>query len=302
MNNNIPFDIDFSFKSPQRILRKAKTYAKKSLGQHFLNQPNIARSIIEKSCISNVDTIIEIGPGLGALTFPLAKHSKHVYGVDLDQKLLNLLSEELKTKHIQNVSLIHGDILYLPFDSILSQHEKKYKVMGNLPYHISSQILVKLVKERKNIDKAVVMLQKEMAERIQSPPGSKAYGRLSVMVQYCASVKPLITIKGSDFFPRVNVDSQVIQLCFHQKIENQACDENFLFQTIKAAFGKRRKTLKNALSRSDFHFNADTIIEALNKIDIDPQRRAETLSVKDFVCLSNILKRAHSQKVGNLFS
>jgi len=292
MNNFQP--IDLSFQSPQRLLKKVKRFAKKSLGQHFLNQPNIANAIVEKSEISGSKTIIEIGPGLGALTVPLARHSKHVYGIDIDQNLLSLLSEELRKKNINNVSLIHSDILKISLNDVMALHnDEKCIVMGNLPYHISSQIIVKLIKERNNIEQAVVMLQKEMAERIQSPPGSKAYGRLSVMVQYCGFVSPLISIKGRDFFPRVTVDSQVLCIKFYKNIEHQADDESFLFKTIKAAFGKRRKTLKNALISSELNYNATVITQTLKEIGIDPQRRAETLSVKEFVCLSNALTKLH---------
>ncbi|MBF0452698.1 MAG: ribosomal RNA small subunit methyltransferase A [Candidatus Magnetomorum sp.] len=288
MNTLKPFELPL--KSPQAILRKAHRFAKKSLGQHFLNHPDIAQAIVQKSGISSSDHIIEIGPGLGALTLPLARLAKQVHAIDLDQHLLSLLSEELEKKEVTTVNLIHGDILRVPFDTITAQKDDaQWLVMGNLPYHISSQIIVKLIKERKMITQAVVMLQKEMAERIQSPPGSKAYGRLSVMVQYCASVSPLMTIKGCDFFPRVNVDSQVIRIQFHQTIDHPVKDENFLFQIIKAAFGKRRKTLKNALSNSALPYTAEMITNVLQKVGINPQRRAETLSVDDFVNLSNAL-------------
>jgi len=295
-------ELELIFKSPKHILRRARQYAKKSLGQHFLSHPDIAKNIIQKSGVSSSDKVIEIGPGLGALTIPLSKFSKHIYAIDLDQKLLSLLSEDINNKGITNVDLIHGDILKVPLDPIITNNQflnssdGKWIIMGNLPYHISSQIIVKLIKERKSFEQAVVMLQKEMAERIQSPPGSKAYGRLSVMTQYCASVKPLMTIKGCDFFPRVNVDSQVIIINFHKKIPYPVEDENYLFQIIKAAFGKRRKTLKNSLSSSGLAFSSKKVVDVLQQAGVDPQRRAETLSVEEFSNISNLFFKQQSMK------
>jgi len=285
----IPFEIQ---KNPRTLLNKARRHAKKSLGQHFLNHPDIAHEIVQLSGTTHLDQIIEIGPGLGALTIPLCKHAHKVYAIDIDTHLLDLLSIELDKKEIKNVQLIHADILKVPFDTIISQHpslpeaKSNWVVMGNLPYHISSQIIVKLIKERQGISHAVVMLQKEMAERIQSAPGSKAYGRLSVMLQYCSNINTLIEIKGSDFFPKVKVDSQVLQITFHHQIDLPVDDENALFRVVKAAFGKRRKTINNAL-RSGLSYDDAKVTWALKHACIDPIRRAETLSVNDFVNLTN---------------
>ena len=285
-----PFEIPLQH--PRTILQKARRYAKKSLGQHFLYHPNIAHEIVKKSGITRMDHVIEIGPGLGALTWPLCKYANKVFAIDIDLQILDLLSTELENKRITNVELIHGDILKFPFESVISQNDfraekqGRWIVMGNLPYHISSQIIVKLIKERQGVSQAVVMLQKEMAERIQSLPGSKSYGRLSVMLQYCSHIKSLIQIKGNDFFPRVKVDSQVIQIHFNKKIDLPVYDENALFKIVKAAFGKRRKTINNAL-RGGLSYDASQISEALHQAGIDPIRRAETLSVNDFVNLTN---------------
>jgi len=277
----------FSLQNPRIILHQAKKYAKKALGQHFLMQSDIARSMVEQADICETDQIIEIGPGLGALTVHLSRQSNTVYAIDLDASLLALLSIELEKIGIDNVNLIHGDILKVSLDSVISENtDARWIVMGNLPYHISSQIIVKLIKERKYISQAVVMLQKEMADRIQSPPGSKAYGRLSVMLQYCARIHPLMQISGNDFFPRVKVDSQVIQIQFLDHVDPAVYDENALFKVVKAAFGKRRKTIVNAL-RSGLTCDADFITDALVKVGIDPRCRAESISVNDFVRLTN---------------
>ena len=286
----IPFEM--SPKNPRSMLQKANRYAKKSLGQHFLNQPDIANEIVQLSGITHMDQVIEIGPGLGALTLPLCKCAKKVFAIDIDSHLLELLATELNKKNIANVDLLHEDILKMPFDTVIAQNnflpdtQGRWIVMGNLPYHISSQIIVKLIKERQFFSQAVVMLQKEMAERIQSEPCSKAYGRLSVMLQYCSTIKKLIDIKGNDFFPRVKVDSQVIMIEFHNKIDCPVHDEKALFSVVKAAFGKRRKTINNAL-RSGLFCDASMITEALKQAGIDPIRRAETLRVHEFVNLTN---------------
>jgi len=285
----IPFEIQ---KNPRALLNKAHRQAKKSLGQHFLYHPDIAQDMVRQSGITKMDQVIEIGPGLGALTFPLCQCAKKVIAIDVDAHLLDLLSTELDKKNISNVALIHGDILKLPFETICAQNtftpekQGQWVVMGNLPYHISSQIIVKLIKERQGISQAIVMLQKEMSERIQSAPGCKAYGRLSVMLQYCSKIKPLIEIKGNHFFPRVKVDSQVIQIRFRHTIDVPVHDENALFKVVKAAFGKRRKTIYNAL-RGGLSYDAAIIKDALNQAGIAPIRRAETLSVNDFVNLTN---------------
>jgi 16S rRNA (adenine1518-N6/adenine1519-N6)-dimethyltransferase len=287
----IPFAIQ---NNPRTILQKAHRHAKKSLGQHFLYHPDIAHNMVKQSGITKMDQVIEIGPGLGALTLPLCQYAKKVVAIDVDAHLLDLLSTELDKKEISNIELIHGDILKVPFATIYSQsncmaeNQGRWVVMGNLPYHISSQIIVKLIKERQGISQAIVMLQKEMAERIQSAPGCKTYGRLSVMLQYCAQIKSLIEIKGNNFFPRVKVDSQIIQIHFHDTIDLPVHNESALFKVVKAAFGKRRKTINNAL-RGGLSCDASIIKNALNQAGIDPIRRAETLSVNDFVNLTNTL-------------
>jgi 16S rRNA (adenine1518-N6/adenine1519-N6)-dimethyltransferase len=159
--------------------------------------------------------------------------------------------------------------------------------MGNLPYNISSQVIVKLIHARQYVDRAVLMLQKEMAQRICAGPGSKTYGRLSVMLQYCATARELMQVKAAQFFPAPKVDSTVIGIRFSAPPPFPAIDEALLFRVIKAAFGKRRKTLRNALSQSDLQLDPATCETLLTQAGIDPTRRAETLSVAEFVRLSN---------------
>jgi 16S rRNA (adenine1518-N6/adenine1519-N6)-dimethyltransferase len=162
-------------------------------------------------------------------------------------------------------------------------------VLGNLPYNISSQVIVQLIHARSRIDRAVLMLQKEMAQRICAGPGSKDYGRLSVMLGYCAHTQVLMQVRAPVFFPAPKVDSSVVSIRFASPPPFSADDEALLFRVVKAAFGKRRKTLRNALSQSDLNLKPSICEHLLDKAQIDPMRRAERLSVEEFVRLSNVI-------------
>jgi 16S rRNA (adenine1518-N6/adenine1519-N6)-dimethyltransferase len=275
--------------SPKRLLNTSDLRAKKSLGQNFLTDLSTAKMIVEKSHLEPDDMVLEIGAGLGALTIPVAKTVRHVHAVEKDSSLVPILENQLSSSHVTNVTILNQNILNLNFKELFEKSGKKFIVMGNLPYNISSQVLVYLLKNRHFVKEATLMFQKELAERISAPPGSKDYGRLSVMLQYCATVKTLTDIKANVFFPRPKVDSSVIKVRFHEQLHFPASDEKFLFDVIKAAFGKRRKTLKNALSQSQLPLKSQEVLTSLEISGIDPFRRAETLSVEEFVQLANML-------------
>jgi 16S rRNA (adenine1518-N6/adenine1519-N6)-dimethyltransferase len=275
--------------SPKRLLNISDLRAKKSLGQNFLTDLSTAKMIVEKSHLEPDDMVLEIGAGLGALTIPVAKTVRHVHAVEKDNSLVPILENQLSASNVNNVTILNQNILNLNFQELFEKSGKKFIVMGNLPYNISSQVLVYLIKNRHFVDEAILMFQKELAERISAPPGSKDYGRLSVMLQYCATVKILTDIKANVFFPRPKVDSSVIKVRFHEPLHFPASDEKFLFDVIKAAFGKRRKTLKNALSQSQLPLKSQEVLTGLEISGIDPFRRAETLSVEEFVHLANTL-------------
>ncbi|CAN2042362.1 Ribosomal RNA small subunit methyltransferase A [Candidatus Magnetomoraceae bacterium gMMP-15] len=279
----------FKHQNPKIKLWDAKLRPQKKLGQNFISDPSIPELILKRSQIKPDSVILEIGAGLGALTFPLASSAQHVFAVEKDIHLINLLKKEILEQGINNVTLIERDILKLDIRALAKETGKSILVMGNLPYNISSQILIKLLKDRNIIDRAILMFQKEMARRLVSPPGQKDYGRLSVLVQYCADVKTLLTLGGSHFYPRVSIDSEVILIKFKDNFLCTACDEDFFFQVVKAGFGQRRKTLKNALAGSALPLDGDIAIKLLKQANIDPIRRAETLEVCEFVRLSNIL-------------
>lgn len=276
--------------SPRTLLGAYEMHAKKQLGQNFLVDPAIPSMIVAQSGLGPEDVVLEIGAGLGALTIASARVAEKIYAVERDRSLVPLLRSELLVAGVADrVEILEGDILRVDLPPLAEKHGRKLRVMGNLPYNISSQILIWLVRARNHADKGVFMLQKELAERIAAPPGSRDYGRLSAVIQYCATVKRLTSVGSGQFFPRPKVDSEVIEISFAGKPERAAKNEDFLFAVIKAAFGQRRKNLKNALTGSQLGMTPEIILSALSEASIDHHRRAETLTIAEFVTLSDIL-------------
>jgi 16S rRNA (adenine1518-N6/adenine1519-N6)-dimethyltransferase len=275
--------------SPRTLLAAWQIHAKKQLGQHFLENPAVAEMIADRCRVMPEDVVLEIGAGLGALTIPAARIAKKVYAVEKDRQIISLLKAELITNNLLNVVIIENDILRVSIEKIAEKANRKILVLGNLPYNISSQVLIKLIKARNAVSRAILMFQKELAQRITAQPGCKEYGRLTVMLNYCAEIKKVADVKASQFFPRPKVDSEVLEITFKDR-PKYSDDEEFLCRVIKAAFGQRRKNLKNALAGSEFNISNKTSKKALENAGIDPTRRAETLSVEEFVRLSNMLK------------
>lgn len=275
--------------SPRALLTAWNIQAKKQLGQNFLNDPNVARAIVNQAVIGDDDVVLEIGPGLGALTLPAAKAANRVIGVDKDGRIIGLLRTELLAAGVENVEVREADILRVDLASIFREAGRPLVVMGNLPYNISSQVVIQLIHARACVRRAVLMLQKEMAQRICAGPGSKAYGRLSVMLGYCATMQVLMQVRAAQFFPAPKVDSTVVGIRFSDRPPFAADDEALLFRVVKAAFGKRRKTLRNALAQSDLNLDPGTCEQLLVNARIDPMQRAESLPVSGFVRLSNVI-------------
>jgi 16S rRNA (adenine1518-N6/adenine1519-N6)-dimethyltransferase len=271
--------------SPKTLLRAWNIKAKKQLGQHFLVDPSTAEMIVKRAKISSKDIVLEIGAGLGALTIPVARAAAKVYAVEKDRQLCDLLKTELLASNVANVSIIPENILQLDYASIAERYSRALVVLGNLPYNISSQVLVQLIRCRNLVSRAILMFQKELAHRIIAHPGNKEYGRLTVMLRYCADIKPVATINASAFFPAPKVASEIIEIKFKAKPDYPQHDESLLFKVIKAAFGNRRKTLKNALAASELRIDPKSAWQALDMAGIDPSRRAETLSVSEFISL-----------------
>ncbi len=273
--------------SPSTLIKTWNLRAKKEMGQNFLADRSIADKIVARSGITAEDVVLEIGAGLGSLTLPLARAARKVYAVEKDSALLPPLNHELLASGTENVILINDNILALDIAAIARTEQQPLVVMGNIPYNISSQILVQLMMTRHHLKKAGLMFQKELALRVMAAPGSKAYGRLAVMAGYCSTVDVMTEVKAACFFPKPKVDSLVIGITFKERAEPLAMDESHLFKVVKASFSKRRKTLKNALSGPILQIDAATAARELVAADIDPIRRAETLTVEEFVRLAN---------------
>jgi 16S rRNA (adenine1518-N6/adenine1519-N6)-dimethyltransferase len=278
--------------SPKVLLKAWHLRPKKKLGQHFLVDPSTAEMIVRRSRITSKDTVMEIGAGLGALTIPVAKIAGCVYAVETDSQLTPLLKNELLVHKLTNVEIIEKNILSIDIHSLAKKLDRRLIVMGNLPYNISSQVLIQLIEARQHVNRAILMFQKELARRITASPGNKDYGRLTVMLSYCAEIKSIATIAASLFYPAPKIDSEVIGVNFNILRPYPLHDETMLFEVIKAAFGNRRKTLKNALSTSGLHIDPQIAHQALTAAGIDPARRAETLAVTEFVALQISLAQA----------
>jgi 16S rRNA (adenine1518-N6/adenine1519-N6)-dimethyltransferase len=275
--------------SPSILMKTWNLRPKKEMGQNFLADRGTADKIVARSGITAGDVVLEIGAGLGSLTLPIARTARKVYAIEKDSALLPPLSNELLASGANNVLLINDNILSMDIVSIARTEQQSLVIMGNIPYNISSQILVKLMMARHHLKSAALMFQKELALRVMAMPGSKAYGRLAVMAGYCSTVNVIAEVKATRFFPKPKVDSLVIGISFKDHAEPSATDESFLFKVVKASFSKRRKTLKNALSGPILQIDAPTAARELVAAGIDPIRRAETLSVAEFVNLSNQL-------------
>jgi 16S rRNA (adenine1518-N6/adenine1519-N6)-dimethyltransferase len=278
--------------SPRTLLKAWNLKPKKHLGQSFLSDTSIARTIIARADISSQDVVLEIGAGLGALTIPLARTVKKVYAVEKDNQLIDLLKTELLANQISNCEIISGDILQMDLLQFAESGGRKITVIGNLPYNISSQVIIKLIHSRHEFERAIFMFQKELAQRIAARPGGKQYGRITAVLRYCADIRTLLFVSASAFYPPPKVDSAVIEIKFKPTTGYASHDEAMLFAVIKAAFGNRRKTLKNALAASGLRIDSQLALQALSSAGIDPSRRAETLDPADFIALEICLRRA----------
>lgn len=267
---------------------------RKSLGQNFLVDANIARKIVEKAELTPEDIVVEIGPGLGALTQELARRAGLVIALEIDRGLVAALREIVTG--IENVCLVEGDALKTDFDELVREvlgvedrgRLPGYKIVANLPYCITSPLLVHLLGNNFNIQYLVVMLQAEVAERLVARPGVKDYGTLTVFVQYFAEPRIIMRVPRTVFYPRPEVDSAVVRLVVRPQPPVDIEDREFFFRVVRAAFAQRRKTLANALRT--LTSAREPVEAALSEAGIAPLRRAETLSLEEFVRLSRSLQ------------
>lgn len=277
----------YSPKYVKEILAKYGFEFSKSLGQNFLIDGNIVRKIVEKANIGPEDYVLEIGPGIGTLTEELALKAKKVVAIELDKDLLPILDETLS--QYENVEIIHGDVLKVDLKKIIEEKldNKRVKLVANLPYYVTTPIITKLLESDLNLDSIIVMVQKEVAERMGAKAGGKEYGSLSVFVSFFSQAEIIINVPKTVFMPQPKVDSAVIKLDIKKELPD--IDRDKFFKVVKAAFSKRRKTLLNALSSYGFNIDKETIKETLEKLNIKPEVRAENLSVEDFIKISKSL-------------
>jgi 16S rRNA (adenine1518-N6/adenine1519-N6)-dimethyltransferase len=271
-------------------------HARKALGQNFLQDAAVAQAIVDRSGVGAEDIVLEIGPGLGALSFPLARKVKRLIAIEKDRELAAWLASQITDQGHENINLRTADVLKLDwmalFDEILGDEQgSRIVVFGNLPYNISSQIVVQLVEFRHRIERAVLMFQKELAERLRANPGGRDYGRLTVLLRFCANIESLLDVRAASFYPKPKVDSEVIEIRFPKPEPFPVPDEAALIRVVRAAFGNRRKTLKNSLMAGFPGVRAEDIAQTLRTIGIDPVRRAETLDITDFIRLSTAIFR-----------
>ncbi len=279
----------FSPKVTKDILDTYRFKFTKSLGQNFLIDGNILDKICEGADITKEDDVLEIGPGIGTLTQILCEKASTVVAVEIDKNLIPILSETMN--EYDNLQIINDDILKMDLHTLIKDkfNNKKIKVAANLPYYITTPIVMKLLEKRLNIDKIVVMVQKEVANRMQSAPGSKDYGALSVGVQYYAKPEIVTHVSRNVFIPKPKVDSAVIMLDIYDKPPINVNDEKTFFNVVKSAFGKRRKNIANSLSSGYIDVSKKEIKEILEKLDIDKRLRAENLSLEDFANITNAI-------------
>jgi 16S rRNA (adenine1518-N6/adenine1519-N6)-dimethyltransferase len=272
--------------SPRTLLKAWQLQPRKRLGQNFLVDPQAAAMLVDRSRLTAVDIVVEIGAGLGALTVPLAGRVAKVFAVEKDPRIVPLLKTELLVQNLTNIEILEQDFLEVDLRVLSQTCDRRLLVFGNLPYNISSQILIHLIKHRELISRAVLMFQKELARRLGAPPGRKEYGRITVMLQYCARVRTLAEMNAAQFYPKPRIDSEVLEIAFEGGPQHPDHDPQRFFSIVKAAFGKRRKTLRNALAGGGLGIDADFAGRVLNEAGIDPRRRAETLSARDYVLLA----------------
>ena len=268
----------------------------KKLGQHFLIDRNIIDKIITIAGFRASDPVLEIGPGTGALTLPLSKVVDHIVAVEKDAFLIELLKERLYEEGITNVTLINHDILRWDFHEAIPPSSTKIQVIGNLPYNISTPFLEKLIKNRGLLARAVLMFQLEVAERLTALPGGKAYGAMTLLVRYHALANTLLKVKKESFYPRPTVNSMVLSLDFKRPYPTGEVREDIFKTVVKGAFSHRRKMLFNSLKRSSSVWDTKTLLKVMGKCGIDPKRRAETLDMDEFLCLTSGLSSEIDKK------
>ncbi len=274
------------------VLQKYKFNFQKKFGQNFLIDTHVLDKIIDAAGITEEDFVLEIGPGIGTMTQYLCENAREVVAVEIDKNLIPILEDTLSD--YRNVTVINQDILKLDIPALAKEKNdgKPIKVVANLPYYITTPIIMGLFESHVPIDSITIMVQKEVADRMQVGPGTKDYGALSLAVQYYAKPEIVANVPPNCFMPRPKVGSAVIRLTRHEQCPVEVGDEKFMFRVIRASFNQRRKTLANGLNNApDIQVSKEDIAKALEELGVGASTRGETLTLEQFARLSNILKK-----------
>lgn len=273
----------------REVLRKYGIVANKRLGQNFLVSEEVISTIISKSNLSKEDLVIEIGPGLGNLTKYLLEACGKVVCIELDTKMIGILKERFYGYN--NLEIINADILKVNLNEIIGNNReyKRVKIVANLPYYITTPIIMKLLENKYDIDTITIMIQKEVAQRIVAQPGGKDYGVLTLSVKYYADSQIIADVPNTNFIPVPSVDSAVVLLDLYKEKKYEVEDEKILFSIIKGGFSQRRKLFFNAVESylKFYQVTKEEFVQILNKYHIDELRRAETLSLEQFIGIAN---------------
>lgn len=279
-------------KNTIEIIQKYEFAFQKKFGQNFLIDARVLEKIIDAAGITRDDLVLEIGPGIGTMTQYLAENARQVVAVEIDSNLIPILGETLKD--YENVLLINDDILKVDIKKLAEEYNegRPIKVVANLPYYITTPIIMGLFESGVPIDNITVMVQKEVADRMQVGPGTKDYGALSLAVQYYAKPYIVANVPPNCFIPRPNVGSAVIRLTRHQEPPVQVTDAKLMFRLIRASFNQRRKTLQNGLNNSpEIAYSKERIIAAIESLGLSPTIRGEALTLEQFAQLANFLAK-----------
>ena len=266
---------------------------KKKFGQNFLIDENVVEKIVREAGVTKDDFVVEVGPGIGTMTQILCENAREVVAVEIDKKLIPILTEDTLS-YYDNVTVINEDILKLDIKKLADEKNegRPIKVVANLPYYITTPIIMGLFESHVPIDSITIMVQKEVADRMQVGPGTKDYGALSLAVQYYAKPEIVANVPPNCFMPRPKVGSAVIRLTRHEQCPVEVEDEKFMFRVIRASFNQRRKTLANGLNNApDIQVSKEDIAKAIEELGVGASIRGETLTLEQFARLSNILKK-----------
>ncbi len=281
-------------KKLKEIINKYGFKPSKSLGQNFLTDRNILKKIVEIAEITKNDYVIEIGPGIGSLTQYIAEAAKSVVAVEIDKTLIPILSDMLKD--YSNIEIINEDILKIDLHKLFEEkfQNQTVKMVANLPYYITTPIIMKFLEAKVPVESLTIMVQREVAQRMQAKPGTKDYGSLSIAVQYYSNPNILLRVSPSVFIPQPNVESAVIKLEILKEPGVYVQREDLFFTLIKDAFGKRRKTILNALNTGDLKLDKNLLRKILQESNIEENRRGETLTIEEYALLSNNLAKIYN--------